>query len=79
MPFDETKDDVLDEALIEIDDAQSYIHAKLAAYSGGEPKIQLTRFIKLGNGEKKYAKLGRLTRAESRALIPILQQWAFDE
>ena len=53
---------------------KSNIILKIASYAGGSKKIQVSRELRLSNGETKMTKLGRMNRKELEALLPLLRK-----
>ncbi len=48
--------------------------ASIFSYNKGTKKLQLTRENKNSQGEFRFAKLGRLTKEEITALLPLIQE-----
>jgi hypothetical protein len=69
MPFDETKDAVLD-SQVAIADSKTRILAQVCSYDGGSKKLQLKR-ENFSKGDWTFAKLGRMTPNEFRELVPV--------
>ena len=44
------------------------------SYNNGPKKLQITRQIKDSDGEFKFAKLGRLSKEEIEAILPLIQE-----
>jgi hypothetical protein len=44
------------------------------AYNKGTKKLQISRESKGNSGEFRFAKLGRMTKEELQALLPLLQE-----
>ncbi len=42
------------------------------SYNGGEKKLQLGRENQDASGEWRFSKLGRMTKAEAQAVIPVM-------
>ena len=63
MAYDPKKDTTV-ASRVALDDGTNTLTVLIQRYNGGEPKIQISRTLKLNNGETQYVKLGRLTFAE---------------
>ena len=50
------------------------INIAVFAYNEGIPKLQLTRENKLASGENTFAKLGRMTKEEVEAVLPLIEK-----
>lgn len=50
------------------------IAVSVYSYNNGPKKIQISREIKDKNGEYAFAKLGRLTKDEAQAILPLVQE-----
>ncbi len=48
--------------------------ASIYSYNKGTKKLQLTRENKNSKGELRFAKLGRLTKEEIEAFLPLIQE-----
>ena len=44
------------------------------SYNNGPKKLQISRETRGSEGELKFAKMGRLTKEELQAVLPILQE-----
>ena len=53
---------------------QERLTASIYSYNKGTKKMQLTRENKNSKGELRFAKLGRLTKEEIDALLPLIQE-----
>ena len=51
---------------------KSTFDVKVMSYNGGKHKVQIQR-KEVVNGDDKYQKLGRLTKSELIAILPILK------
>jgi len=76
MAFDRTKDVELESKEV-LNDGVNIITIGIYQYNGGVPKVQIKREIDK-NGERKFAKLGRLTLEEVEAVREGLT-WAHDQ
>lgn len=72
MPYDSS----LDEKLFSKswDDGQSRISVSIFSYNKGAKKLQISRETIDAEGQWRFAKLGRLTKDEFRAILPLLQE-----
>ncbi|MDD3089628.1 MAG: hypothetical protein PHT95_06770 [Candidatus Omnitrophica bacterium] len=50
------------------------ITVSVYSYNKGQKKVQISREGKNADGEYKFAKLGRLTKDEAEAIIPLIQE-----
>jgi len=71
MAFDASLDKKLYSQSFDTDDGK--ITVSIFSYNDGPKKLQISREVLGTDGEMKFAKLGRLTKKEVVALIPILQ------
>lgn len=53
---------------------RSRITAAVFSYNGGTAKLQLSRENKDMSGEYTFAKLGRLTKEELEAILPLIEK-----
>lgn len=53
---------------------RSIITVSVFSYNNGRPKLQLSRQNKNPNGEKTFAKLGRMTKEEVEAILPVIMK-----
>jgi len=44
------------------------------AYNKGQKKLQITRENKTREGEYRFTKLGRMTKEEVQAVLPLIQE-----
>ncbi len=72
MAFDKSLDKELFSEQVEFE--RSRITVAVFAYNGGTPKLQLGRENKLASGELSFAKLGRLTKEEVEAILPLVEK-----
>ncbi len=72
MPYDKE----LDECVFKIiwENENERLTASIYSYNKGTKKLQLTRENKNSKGELRFAKLGRLTKEEVDALLPLIQE-----
>ncbi len=67
MAFNRDKDIELDSKEV-LNDGSTVITIGIYQYDGGTPKVQIKREIIKSDGERKFAKLGRLTLEEVEAV-----------
>ncbi|MFH1783433.1 MAG: hypothetical protein ABH868_00830 [bacterium] len=72
MPYDPNLDAKLFTKAFESETDR--VSVNVYSYNKGQKKIQISRESKDAEGEYRFAKLGRLTREESEAIIPLLQE-----
>ena len=56
------------------DFARSVIGVAVFSYNNGTPKLQLSRQNKNAEGELTFAKLGRMTKEEVEAVLPLMEK-----
>ena len=74
--YDATKDKTLEKVDIVEEGGESGIELSVCSYNEGEEKIQLTRWKTDKSGERKYAKLGRMTIVEAAAVADKIMEMA---
>ncbi len=72
MPYEKELDVCLFAKTWENDNEK--LTASIFSYNKGTKKLQLTRENKNNQGEFRFAKLGRLTKEEIAALLPLIQE-----
>ncbi len=72
MPYEKELDECLFAKSWENDNEK--LTASVFSYNKGTKKLQLTRENKNSQGEFRFAKLGRLTKEEITALLPLIQE-----
>ncbi|HLC52311.1 MAG TPA: hypothetical protein VJI98_03660 [Candidatus Nanoarchaeia archaeon] len=72
MAFDKSLDHELFSEDINFE--RSVITVAVFSYNEGTPKLQLSRQNKNAEGELTFAKLGRMTREEVRAVLPVMEK-----
>ena len=77
MAFNSDKDVELNSKEV-LNDGSTIITVGIYQYNGGVPKVQIKREIQKSDGERKFAKLGRLTLEEVEAVQEGLT-WAHDQ
>jgi hypothetical protein len=50
------------------------INVAVFAYNEGTPKLQITRENKNASGEYTFTKLGRMTKEEVEAVLPLIEK-----
>jgi len=76
MAFNRDKDVELESKEV-LNDGSTIITVGIYQYDGRVPKVQIKREIQKSDGERKFAKLGRLTLEEVEAVQEGLT-WAHD-
>ena len=72
MPYDKALDECVITKSWENDEEK--LTASIFSYNKGIKKLQLTRENKNAKGELRFAKLGRLTKEEVDALLPLIKE-----
>ena len=72
MPYDSNLDERLFSKTWETDFDR--LTVSIYAYNQGTKKLQIGRERKNKDGELKFAKLGRLTKEEMEAILPLVQE-----
>lgn len=72
MPYDKSLDQELFREVCDFGDTR--ITIGVYSYNGGEKKIQLSRENRTATDEWRFAKLGRLTKTEMEAVLPLIQK-----
>ncbi len=57
-----------------VDFERSRITVGVFSYNGGTAKLQLSRENRTADGEYSFAKLGRMTKEETSAVLPLVQK-----
>lgn len=70
--FDKSLDNELFSEAVEFD--RSRITISVFSYNGGPAKLQITRELKSATGDFSWTKLGRLTKEEVDAILPIIDK-----
>ncbi|HII72721.1 TPA: hypothetical protein HA265_08245 [Candidatus Woesearchaeota archaeon] len=72
MPFDPNLDkDIWSES---IDFDKTKITVAVKSYNDGPKKLQIGRENRRADGEASFAKLGRMTKEEAEAVLPLFQK-----
>ncbi|MDD5255419.1 MAG: hypothetical protein PHR11_05140 [Candidatus Omnitrophica bacterium] len=72
MPYDSNLDNRLFSKEWESDNGK--IVVSVYSYNNGPKKLQISREIKNRDGELTFAKLGRLSKDELTAILPLIQE-----
>lgn len=72
MPYDSNLDETLHAESWGTEDER--ITVSIRSYNKGMKKLQITRESKNAQGEMRFAKLGRLTKEESEAILPMIKE-----
>ncbi len=72
MAFDKSLDKELFAEEVEFE--RSVITVSVMCYNEGTPKLQLSRQNKNAAGELGFAKLGRMTKEEVEAVLPLIEK-----
>lgn len=72
MPYDPNLDEVKFSKAWE--DEGDKITVSVYSYNQGQQKIQISRENRNAQGEWRYAKLGRMTKQEAEAVLPLMKE-----
>lgn len=72
MPYDSSLDECLFTKSYE--GASDFLTVSVYAYNKGAKKMQIVRENKKDDGERRFAKLGRMTKEEVVGVLPIMQE-----
>ncbi|MDD5450088.1 MAG: hypothetical protein PHO42_05780 [Candidatus Omnitrophica bacterium] len=72
MPYDASMDQCLFSKNYESEIGR--LTVGIYSYNNGPKKVQISRETRGGEGEFKFAKMGRLTKEELQALLPFLEE-----
>ena len=72
MPYDATLDKETFKVIKEFEDTR--ITVGVFSYNGGENKLQIVRENKDQSGNWRYTKLGRLSKAEAKEILPVMMK-----
>lgn len=72
MPYDADLDVCLFSKPWEDEDGR--LTVSIYSYNQGRKKLQINRENRNAQGEFRFAKLGRLTKAEAEAILPLIQE-----
>ena len=70
--YDKNLDKQLFAQSVELDKGK--ITVSVFAYNEGTPKLQITRENKTAAGEYQFAKLGRMSKEELEAIMPLIEK-----
>jgi len=71
MPYDSSLDECLFTKTLESD--ADRLTVSVYSYNNGQKKLQITRENRNREGELRFAKLGRMTKEEVEAVLPLMQ------
>ena len=72
MPFDPSLDQDLFKETKDFGDTR--VTVGVFSYNGGEKKLQIARENLSANDEWRFAKLGRLTKAEAKEIVTVMMR-----
>lgn len=72
MPYDSSLDDQLFSKSLDTDNGR--ITVSVYSYNNGPKKLQMVRETRDPEGNFRFGKLGRLTKDEVTAVLPIIQE-----
>ena len=72
MPYDRNLDECLFSKPWETEDCRLVV--SVWSYNKGLKKLQISRENRNAEGEYRFAKLGRMTRDEAEAVLPLMQE-----
>lgn len=72
MAFDKNLDKELFSKAVEQETTR--ITVSVMSYNNGAAKLQLSRENREANGEFRWTKLGRMSKEETQAILPIIQE-----
>ena len=72
MPYDASMDQCSFSKIYESEAGR--LTVGVHSYNNGPKKLQISRETRGGEGEFKFAKMGRLTKEELQAVLPLLQE-----
>ncbi|NTV29268.1 MAG: hypothetical protein HGA80_04220 [Candidatus Omnitrophica bacterium] len=72
MPYEKSLDVEVFKEVKELDGTR--ITIGVFSYNGGEKKLQVGRENQDASGEWRFSKLGRMTKPEAQAVIPVMMK-----
>lgn len=72
MPFDKSLDKELFSEKTDIDSTR--ITVSVMSYNEGEAKLQISRENQDSSGNYRFSKLGRMSKTEIEAILPLIQK-----
>jgi len=72
MPYDPNQDESLFSKKWESETGR--LTVSVYSYNKGQKKLQISRENRTGEGELRYAKLGRMMKEEVEAILPFMQE-----
>ncbi len=70
MPYDSNLDDQLFSESVDFEDTK--ISVSVYSYNNGPKKVQITRENKDTQGNFRFTKLGRMSKEEAEAVLPLI-------
>jgi len=72
MPYDASLDECVFTQNWEMEDGRLIV--SVWSYNKGQKKLQITRENRTSAGELRFTKLGRMTKDEIEAILPLIQE-----
>jgi hypothetical protein len=72
MPYDKSLDVEVFKEMKEFEGSR--VTVGVFSYNGGEKKLQLGRENQDASGEWRFSKLGRMTKVEVQAVVPVMMK-----
>ena len=72
MPYDKSLDQCLASKTWESDTGRLVV--SVFSYNQGQKKLQISRENQNAEGEYRFSKLGRMTKEEVEAILPLIQE-----
>jgi hypothetical protein len=72
MPYDSSLDESLFSKSCESDTER--LTVSIYSYNGGEKKLQLSKESRNASGEFRFGKLGRMSKEQLEAILPLMQE-----
>ena len=72
MPYDSNMDKSLFSKAYESETGR--LTVSIFSYNNGAKKLQISRENRTGEGELRFAKMGRLSKEEVEAILPLMQE-----
>jgi len=72
MPYDASLDECVFTKNWEMEDGRLIV--SVWSYNKGQKKLQITRENRTSAGELRFTKLGRMTKDEIEAILPLIQE-----
>jgi len=71
MPYDSNLDEQLFSESVDFEDTK--ISVSVYSYNNGPKKVQITRENKDSQGNFRFTKLGRMSKEEAEAVLPLIK------